>query len=108
MAEAVAISRGLHFAIDSGLLPVVLESDAKGVVDLINSGRCIYTDIGIVITVIMNLSRQFTILISFFPRTANKAAYALAKLALLTVEDCFWLESYPPYLDFILLDDCSH
>ncbi|KAK1566581.1 hypothetical protein Q3G72_001669 [Acer saccharum] len=37
-AEAMAIFRGITFALKTGFLPLVVESDAKGVVELINKG----------------------------------------------------------------------
>ncbi|KAK3205673.1 hypothetical protein Dsin_019719 [Dipteronia sinensis] len=49
LAGATSILRGLRFAVDSGLLPTVLESDAKWVVDLINSNETDFTGIGVVI-----------------------------------------------------------
>ncbi|KAK1577678.1 hypothetical protein Q3G72_023755 [Acer saccharum] len=36
VAEATAIFRGILFAVDTGLLPAVVESDAKTIVDLIS------------------------------------------------------------------------
>ncbi|KAK0590775.1 hypothetical protein LWI29_031523 [Acer saccharum] len=35
VAEAMAVLRGIRFAVDAGLVPAVIESDAKYVVDLI-------------------------------------------------------------------------
>ncbi|KAK2644864.1 hypothetical protein Ddye_020059 [Dipteronia dyeriana] len=39
LAEATVLLRGIEFMIDLGTLSAVVESDAKGVVKLINSGR---------------------------------------------------------------------
>ncbi|KAK2659188.1 hypothetical protein Ddye_005721 [Dipteronia dyeriana] len=50
VAEATAILRVIRFAVDSGLLPAVIESDNKAVVDLINSDCCSCTDIRVVIS----------------------------------------------------------
>lgn len=49
ITEAMAILRGLIFAIDSGLLPIKVESDALEVVNLINSGSQIHDEIGLVV-----------------------------------------------------------
>ncbi|KAI9174611.1 hypothetical protein LWI28_020125 [Acer negundo] len=46
MAEAIAVLTGLRVAIDAGLLPTVIESDAKWIVDLINSDNESSVDIG--------------------------------------------------------------
>jgi hypothetical protein len=107
MAKALAILRGLHLAVDYGLLPTVLESDAKSVVDLINSDSCSFTDIGVIVSDIVALSCRFNIPISFVPRGANKVAHDLAKFALMSTDSCFWLESCPPCLFPIILNDCS-
>ncbi|KAK3194307.1 hypothetical protein Dsin_025617 [Dipteronia sinensis] len=78
VAEATAILRGLRFAIDSGLLPVVLESDAKWVVDLINSDDSNNADI----------------------------AHSLSKMAVKSVENFFWMEAFPPCISSVILEDC--
>ncbi|KAK1577357.1 hypothetical protein Q3G72_020986 [Acer saccharum] len=38
VAEAVTLLRGIELAMDSGLLPAIVESDAMGVVKLVNYG----------------------------------------------------------------------
>ena len=38
LVDALAVFRGLLFACDTGLLPCSVETDAQGVVKLINSG----------------------------------------------------------------------
>ncbi|KAK3195602.1 hypothetical protein Dsin_026912 [Dipteronia sinensis] len=55
VAEATAIFRGIVFAMDSGLVPAVIESDAKTVVELINSGKVPLDDIGTIIADILRL-----------------------------------------------------
>ena len=106
-ADAFAILQGLRLAVDGGFLPAVLESDAKGVVELINSGSCIFSDIGVVISDIVALASTSNISIVFIPRKANEAAHALAKLALSFSSVHLWQESCPPYLEsFISFDAC--
>ncbi|KAK2636594.1 hypothetical protein Ddye_031386 [Dipteronia dyeriana] len=101
VAEATGILRGLRFAIDFGLLPTVLESDGQWVVDLINSNQTAYAVIGVIICHIVSLSRQFDISISYVPIGA-----ILSKLAMNSVGDLFWMESYPPSLEHFILEDC--
>ena len=55
VAEAVAISRGLQLAIDSGLTPCMLESDAEVVVKWINNVVPLCSEIGNVISDILVL-----------------------------------------------------
>ncbi|KAK3221600.1 hypothetical protein Dsin_008625 [Dipteronia sinensis] len=47
-AEAMAILRGIEFAVGSGLMPVVIESDSLGVVNLINLGAPNLMEIGLI------------------------------------------------------------
>ncbi|KAK3229592.1 hypothetical protein Dsin_001473 [Dipteronia sinensis] len=90
IVEAIAILKGLHFAVDSSLLSAVLESDAKWVVDLINNEGKSDADIGVIVSDIVAVSNSSGISISFVPRTANMAAHSLAKMALLSdVNDLF-------------------
>ncbi|KAI9180595.1 hypothetical protein LWI28_006320 [Acer negundo] len=62
IAEATAILRGIRFAVDSGFLPAVVESDVKSVVDIINSGMAPLADIGLVIQDILLLLSCFLFL----------------------------------------------
>ncbi|KAK2634855.1 hypothetical protein Ddye_029647 [Dipteronia dyeriana] len=59
--EAAAILQGLRTSIEHNLLPAVLESDSMKVVNLINSGSCPLSDIGVIISDIMVLLRQFNL-----------------------------------------------
>ncbi|KAK3218910.1 hypothetical protein Dsin_012880 [Dipteronia sinensis] len=49
MAEAVVILRGIIFVEKLGLIPVVIDSDALCVVQMINSGKHNNTDVGLVV-----------------------------------------------------------
>ncbi|KAK2638130.1 hypothetical protein Ddye_025925 [Dipteronia dyeriana] len=103
IAEAVAILRGLRFVVDAGLLPIVLESDTKWVVDLVNSDNKSNSDIGIIVKDILVLARKFNISVSFVPRYANTAAHLLVKFALKSTVEWFWLEECPPCLEYVVL-----
>ncbi|KAK4859640.1 hypothetical protein QYF36_009075 [Acer negundo] len=48
-AKASALLRGSLFAVAAGLIPTVLESDVKSVVDLVNWGVSSVADIGVII-----------------------------------------------------------
>ncbi|KAK1563525.1 hypothetical protein Q3G72_028747 [Acer saccharum] len=52
--EAMAMLRGLNFALKSGLLPCTLEFDAKEFVDLINAIKIPYFDVGLIMGDICN------------------------------------------------------
>ncbi|KAK2634843.1 hypothetical protein Ddye_029635 [Dipteronia dyeriana] len=111
MAEAMVILRGIRFAVDSGLLPAVVESDAKYVVELINGGVAPLADIGFVVLDILSFNSTFPISISYMFIKANiiahTSAHSLVQLALSFDEDFFWLESVPPSVEALVLTDCS-
>ena len=44
--------------------------------------------------------------ILFVPRKANQVAHVLAKNSLSCVEDMFWLEEFPPYVDSLIMAEC--
>ncbi|KAK3219971.1 hypothetical protein Dsin_013941 [Dipteronia sinensis] len=95
-AEALAVFSCLIFARDSGLSPVIIESDAQVVVNLINSGNIPLSDIGLIIHDINQVLRNFpSCRVSFVSRLANMAAHSLAKYGLLIASDLFWLEEFP-------------
>ncbi|KAK3205554.1 hypothetical protein Dsin_019600 [Dipteronia sinensis] len=75
IAEAMAIKRGIQFAFDTGLVLVVVESDALSVVKMVNAGRQI-------------------LLPTLF-----------SKLALKSSEDLFWLETYPLSVEEYVMGD---
>ncbi|KAK1581615.1 hypothetical protein Q3G72_007412 [Acer saccharum] len=100
VAEATGILRGINMAMESGLLPLVIESDAQHVVNLINSDISVSSDIGLVIYDIRDCMRHVRIeSILFVPRTVNVVAHNLAKYALLNLGSQFWLDSYPPCVE---------
>ncbi|TXG71178.1 hypothetical protein EZV62_006113 [Acer yangbiense] len=84
--------------IDRGLLPAVIESDAKSVVDIAGSGICHCADIGVVVSdIITSILSQFLISIVWVPRVAH----ALVKLALNVDGHFVWIESCPTVLSNI-------
>ncbi|KAK3212383.1 hypothetical protein Dsin_017089 [Dipteronia sinensis] len=104
-AETSAILRCMCVAVESGLLPAVLESDAKWVVDAINDNCPSSADIGIIFRDILCIVTEFVISVTFVSRKANKAAHALAKLALFADRTFLWKEDCPPCIQYVILDD---
>ncbi|KAK2635147.1 hypothetical protein Ddye_029939 [Dipteronia dyeriana] len=88
VAEAVAILRGLQCVVNCGFYPVVLESDAKWVVDLINSGNETQAESGAIVEDIM-------------------AAHVLAKDGLRSCPDQVWYEEVPHWLESVCCLDSS-
>ncbi|KAK3218996.1 hypothetical protein Dsin_012966 [Dipteronia sinensis] len=96
VAEAMAIFRGITFAVEAGLVPIVVESDALAVVNLINAGDQIHAEIGLVVCDIRNLLKSIECgQVVFVFRMVNVVAHLLAKLALSLDEGRFWIEEYP-------------
>ncbi|KAK2642557.1 hypothetical protein Ddye_024320 [Dipteronia dyeriana] len=77
-----------------------------GVVELINSDRTNYSEIGLVCLDITDRLRDGSISgIHFVPRAANNVAHRLAKLALSADHDRFWVESYPDCVSHYIQED---
>ncbi|KAK3190167.1 hypothetical protein Dsin_029728 [Dipteronia sinensis] len=90
-----------------GLEPIVVESDALGVVQMINSATKVSADIGLIIEDIRDRLQDMSgSRVVFAYRNANVVAHNLSKMALTIVEDLFWMESYPPCVERFVQDDC--
>ncbi|KAK1552164.1 hypothetical protein Q3G72_011625 [Acer saccharum] len=82
VAEALAVYRGLVFARDSGLLPCMIETDAQVVVKIIDSGSVPLSDIGTIISdIVQKLDCHSGCNVIFSSRKANLVAHGLAKLS---------------------------
>ncbi|KAL5790370.1 hypothetical protein ACOSQ2_005258 [Xanthoceras sorbifolium] len=65
IAEALAIRKGLQLALEAGIYPYYLESDAATMVKLISSNVCLASDVSLLIKDILNLAivaRRFVFL----------------------------------------------
>ncbi|KAK1575601.1 hypothetical protein Q3G72_006828 [Acer saccharum] len=80
IAKAMAILRGILFAVDIGLLPITIESDAKYVVETINLEWpvALYSDLGIVVYDILGWLSKLPISVCFSSRMRNNVAHGLA------------------------------
>ncbi|KAK1571912.1 hypothetical protein Q3G72_024821 [Acer saccharum] len=108
MTHNLGFTFGIQFAKGSELEPMVIESDALGVVKLINSLTQVATDIGLIIADIKDLLRDLNgSLVGFAHRNTNVVAHNLTKMALTIVEDRFWVDTCPPCVERFVLDDCS-
>ncbi|KAK4843798.1 hypothetical protein QYF36_012766 [Acer negundo] len=83
VAEVLAVKCGIARAVELGLFPFQLETDSLHVVLLIHSGETSLTDVGPVISdIVDSLQRIPSWSINFIPRSGNFTAYSLAKMAL--------------------------
>ncbi|KAK3227400.1 hypothetical protein Dsin_007262 [Dipteronia sinensis] len=105
VAEAMADLRGVRFVFGSGLIPAIIESDAKSVMDLILDEVVPLTDVGTVISDILMLNKNHNISFSYAPRNANSIAHMLTRLSLSSEEDQFLLEYYLPYVENLVKVD---
>ncbi|KAL5834631.1 hypothetical protein ACOSQ4_014128 [Xanthoceras sorbifolium] len=86
----VALLRGLWFAVDLGVPSAVVESDAAVVVDCVKAGVVLGSNFGLVLhDIFLVLEQGIFSSVGFAPRECNKAAHALAKLALSLSSDLF-------------------
>ncbi|KAK0578230.1 hypothetical protein LWI29_007074 [Acer saccharum] len=87
---------GLQFGIDCGLSPDVIEVGFKEVVNWINNGIHMNSDLGVILADVVKLSRTTEDrLFRSIQRSANIAAYNLACYSLRLASDMFWLEDFP-------------
>ncbi|KAK1583875.1 hypothetical protein Q3G72_027826 [Acer saccharum] len=107
IAEAMAVWQGLILAVDHGFLPCRIESDSLQVVDMINKGTRLLSDVGPVISLICgSLIANSGCGISHISRKANSVAHCLAKVALSIDSFRCWLDCCPPCVErLVLLDD---
>ncbi|KAK3217805.1 hypothetical protein Dsin_011775 [Dipteronia sinensis] len=83
IAETLAILRCLKLAVETGLVPAVVESDALSVVNAITSKMVPNTEVGMVIHDILCILRNSNFIsVKLLPRLANKVSHSLARLAL--------------------------
>ncbi|KAK2649115.1 hypothetical protein Ddye_016604 [Dipteronia dyeriana] len=108
MAEAMAICRGLQFAVETGLVPCVMESDAQVVINLLNSVVALLSEVRLIIQDIFSFcEKSFSCSFNFVPRNGKMVAHCLAKLGLSSSVDDFWMEKCPLSVILEVLRDCS-
>ncbi|KAL5747804.1 hypothetical protein ACOSP7_024819 [Xanthoceras sorbifolium] len=106
MAEAVAIRRGLHFALETGLSLILIESDALGVINSILARSIMCSNLRIVLYHIFHLVSVLDVSsFSFVLRVANKVADVLAKATFGFSSDLFWIESCSPCVELLVQGD---
>ncbi|KAL5736839.1 hypothetical protein ACOSP7_031292 [Xanthoceras sorbifolium] len=93
VGEAMAIFSGIQFAIGAGFSPLLVESDSKVVVDLLNGKGEPRAEIGIIANRIFYFfPSNLVSSISFVPRYSNAVTHALSRLALLLENRLIMLE----------------
>ncbi|PON46274.1 hypothetical protein PanWU01x14_252880 [Parasponia andersonii] len=74
-------------------VPLLIESDALNVVNLVNNPIVPLLEIGVIIKDIQNLLLSFPgCIVSFIPRNRNNVAHCLAKWSVANESEFVWLE----------------
>ncbi|KAK2649537.1 hypothetical protein Ddye_017026 [Dipteronia dyeriana] len=94
--KSLLFFRGICFAMEDGLNPLLVESDAAMVVKWINDVCHKSSDVGIILTDILDfLKAQWCVSIQYVLRDGNRVAHLLAKNVFRCVKDMYWTEDYP-------------
>lgn len=98
LVEAAAVKLGIQVAIDTGLTPLIIETDCKDVVNLVLHKKSNQTEICWIITDIQSEMQRGGNLFKFqhIPRENNVIAHNLAKMAVASGDSCIWRDSFPP------------
>ncbi|KAL5821688.1 hypothetical protein ACOSQ3_023570 [Xanthoceras sorbifolium] len=105
-AETLALWEGIQLVEDLGLHPLQVESDSKGVMNLLNGRRSSRTEVGLQISKILKHQFRPQILsFSFSPRVSNAAAHILSRLALSLEGKYVWRDDFPSSLCNVLMTD---
>ncbi|KAK2653644.1 hypothetical protein Ddye_013500 [Dipteronia dyeriana] len=106
ITKTVAILRGIELVRDLGMVPTVVESDALGVVKLINVMASVISDVGLVLNDISNIIRGADIVSVLFAfKKSNMVAYSFLRMALNVVNDCFWVKDHPLFVGNLIRQD---
>lgn len=95
IAEAKAVLWGIQAAITAGAASVIIESDSKGVIELINNKGTL-TEIFLVIFDVLETKKSFqNFKAQHVSRSRNTLAHSMAKLALRKLDSIIWLDEFP-------------
>ncbi|KAL5826472.1 hypothetical protein ACOSQ3_018323 [Xanthoceras sorbifolium] len=98
-----AVLHGVRLALRLWLSPLLVESDALGVINVLKEGSVPCSDLSIIVSDIFDVCRSLSVFsFSFVPRCVNKVADALVKAALSFSSDRFWSESCPPLVELLV------
>jgi ribonuclease HI len=102
--EAFVASSAVCFCRDIGVHRVVLEGDAKQIVDAVNANSASWSRFGHLIDDTRRILESFSQWkCQFVRREANEAAHRLAKAATIDVNDRIWRDAPPSCISDIVL-----
>ncbi|KAF7836704.1 ribonuclease H [Senna tora] len=104
--EAMGIRKGIEVAQAGGITHLVIESDAKLVVDMLHSSCTHMSRLSSICRCILELCNHFTDCdIRWIPRSCNSSADCMARVALSFSCDKVWPDSVPIWLSETCTDD---
>lgn len=107
-AEAMAVFRGLSFALEMGFFNCIIETDCLLVVRYVEGKSCSLGNVGLIIKDVLDLiSRCISFSISHVGRIGNKPAHILAKDGLDLGDNVYWVEECPICIWNAVLADLS-
>ncbi|KAL5750273.1 hypothetical protein ACOSP7_024876 [Xanthoceras sorbifolium] len=103
LVEATTVLHGIRLAINSGSSPLLVESDALGVINVLKGGVIPCSDLELIVSDIFALCLSFNVACFFFiPTAANRVADALTKAAVSFGSDWFWFDCFPPFIELLV------
>ncbi|KAF7842034.1 putative ribonuclease H-like domain, reverse transcriptase zinc-binding domain-containing protein [Senna tora] len=104
--EAEAIRRGIEFALSLGTEDIIVECDAKLVIDFLCSGGSETSPLLLICNQIKLLCGSFkSSSFRWVPRCCNKVAHFLVSLAKDSIQDVRWVDSLPIALSDVIWFD---
>lgn len=104
--ESLAIKKGVLLAHQLGITNLIVESDAKIVIDLLINPCNQASTLNIICDQTHFMSNQFSsVMFIWIPRCCNMAAHQAATLARLYKEEILWLDSLPIALSDVIRFD---
>ncbi|XVF03089.1 hypothetical protein REPUB_Repub04eG0230600 [Reevesia pubescens] len=107
--EAIAAVKALFFAEEFGCRDIVLEGDALHIVNLLNHNEVDTSFIGnLILEGRMRLRRFGNHTVSHSRRETNLVAHLLAKAAIASKNDLYWIDEVPVFLQSAVDEDCNN
>ncbi|KAL5754847.1 hypothetical protein ACOSP7_023067 [Xanthoceras sorbifolium] len=110
VGEAKAIIFGLLMSFEGGFSKFSLSSDSLSVVNHINGGNLLHSELGLLVEDIHHLVSSFKgdVVFSYALHSSNNVAHHLSKLAVENFCYCFWVDDAPDSVRNLLFEDLTH
>ena len=109
IVEAVAMLKGILWAVDMGFRKIILEGDAAGIINQLNSCDSSYSLAAPIIYDIKAVKRNFQCCsFSYVPRTGNGVAHELAQYGVTLSNELYWVDEAPQWLHRFICHDCTN